>query len=123
MLLRRHRRTEERRLRAYARTGVDRWVDYTDEADARLQARRLGPQIAAALNDLRPRERDALFLYALADLSYEEVALALDAPIGTVRTLLHRARQVAQERLGAPTTPFPLTRAGADLDERPHALP
>src|SRR5207302_1247704 len=34
MLLRRHRRTEARRLRAYARTGVDRWTNEEDEADA-----------------------------------------------------------------------------------------
>ena len=30
-----------------------------------------------------PRERDALLLYALADLSYDEIALALDVPVGT----------------------------------------
>ena len=55
----------------------------------------LDAQLARALAAMRPRQRDALLLYALADLSYEEIALALDVPVGTVRTWLHRARQIA----------------------------
>jgi RNA polymerase sigma-70 factor, ECF subfamily len=63
---------------------------------------------------MRPRERDALLLYALADLSYEEIALALDVPVGTVRTWLHRARQTAQRVLAAEGDVFPLATPGVD---------
>ena len=52
---------------------------------------------------MRSRERDALALYALAALSYEEIALALNVPVGTVRTWLHRAREVARRELAAKT--------------------
>ena len=100
-LLHRYRRTERRQLHAYSRSGVDRWAAYEDEADARVDGSSLDARLAGALAAMRPRERDALLLYALADLSYEEVALALDVPVGTVRTWLHRARATAQRELAA----------------------
>ena len=100
-LLHRYRRAERRQLHAYSRSGVDRWVTYEDEADARVDGSSLDARLAGALAAMRPRERDALLLYALADLSYEEVALALDVPVGTVRTWLHRARATAQRELAA----------------------
>lgn len=114
-LLRRRRRSEHRQLRAYGRSGIDRWAEYEDEAAARVDGSSLGSRLARALAAMRPRERDALLLYALAELSYEEVALALDVPVGTVRTWLHRARQVAQRELAAETDVFPLATSGADL--------
>ena len=100
-LLHRYRRAERRQLYAYSRSGVDRSVAYEDEADARVVGSSLDARLAGALAAMRPRERDALLLYALADLSYEEVALALDVPVGTVRTWLHRARATAQRELAA----------------------
>lgn len=60
-----------------------------------------------ALAAMRPRERDALLLYALADLSYEEIAFALDVPVGTVRTWLHRARLTARRVLAVETEVLP----------------
>jgi RNA polymerase sigma factor (sigma-70 family) len=100
-LLRHHHRSEARRLRAYAR--VDRPPD-TDEADgvidARLDAHRAGPMIATALAQLTPDERDVLLLFAWADLRYEEIAVALQIPIGTVRSRLSRARGRLRELIG-----------------------
>ena len=116
-LLHRHRRSERRQLHAYSRSGVDRWVTYEDEADARVDGSSLDARLAGALAAMRPRERDALLLYALADLSYEEVALALDVPIGTVRTWLHRARATAQRELAAADVDGSLlARTGVDLN-------
>ena len=116
-LLHRYRRTERRQLHAYSRSGVDRWVAYEDEADARVDGSSLDARLAGALAAMRPRERDALLLYALADLSYEEVALALDVPVGTVRTWLHRARATAQRELAAADVDgSPLATTGVDLN-------
>ena len=50
--------------------------------------RELGPRIAA----LAQRERDVL-LYAWGELSYEQIADALQIPIGTVRSRLNRVRK------------------------------
>jgi RNA polymerase sigma-70 factor (ECF subfamily) len=115
-LLHRYRRTERRQLHAYSRSGVDRWAVYEDEADARVDGSSLDARLAGALAAMRPRERDALLLYALADLSYEEVALALDVPVGTVRTWLHRARATAQRELAAAENASALATTGVDLN-------
>lgn len=116
-LLRRRFRAERRQLRAYSRRGVDREVVYQDEAGARAAGSPFGAQLASALAAMRPRERDALLLYAICDLSYNEIALALDVPVGTVRTWLHRARRTAQRVLTTETNVFPLATPGAELNE------
>lgn len=97
-LLRRHRRAEERRLRAYARAASRPDQDAgLDAVDARLDAAASSTTLAAALASLGSGERDVLLLYAWADLSYEEIAEALAIPVGTVRSRLHRARGVVRE--------------------------
>ena len=115
-LLRRSWRTERRQLRAYGRSGVDPAIVYEDEVAARADGSPIGARLASALAAMRPRERDALLLYALADLSYEEIAFALDVPVGTVRTWLHRAREVGRRELAAETDVIPLATSGADLN-------
>jgi RNA polymerase sigma factor (sigma-70 family) len=107
-------RVERRRLRAYGRSGVDGWVADDDEVVARVDGAALRARLACALAEMRPRERDALLLYALADLSYEEIALALEVPIGTVGTWLHRAREIARRELAAETGVSPIAVSGGD---------
>ncbi|HXU69133.1 MAG TPA: sigma-70 family RNA polymerase sigma factor [Polyangia bacterium] len=59
--------------------------------------------LAAALAALAPAERRILELAEIEELSYREIARALDCPVGTVMSRLHRARrhlrQAAQARL------------------------
>jgi RNA polymerase sigma factor (sigma-70 family) len=101
-LLHHHRRTERRRLRAYARAGIDRHLDPELEAvHDRVDAGALGAQLALGLASLRPGDRDALLLHAWAGLSYEGIAQALGIPIGTVRSRIHRARRRVRELLEA----------------------
>ena len=93
-LVRRHARGQSRALHAMARdTGRAEAADAPDSlaaqrVDASAQARRL----AGALAGLRDEERDVLLLVAWAGLRPVEVAAALDVPVATVRTRLHRAR-------------------------------
>lgn len=99
-LLRRHRRTEERQLRAYARTGVDpAFATDLEAVIERLDARSNGPGLAAALAALHQRDRDVLLLFAWGDHSYEDIAYALGIPVGTVRSRLNRARRSMRELL------------------------
>jgi RNA polymerase sigma factor (sigma-70 family) len=98
-LLRHHHRTEARRLRAYARTGVDPVLDATPDVERRVDAEAVGPRLAEALAELRPAERDVLLLFAWADLSYAEIAEALGLEVGTVRSRLSRARNRVRELL------------------------
>ena len=98
-LARRHRRTEVRRLKAYARTGRDPLHDEHADAPARLDAAAAGPRLAAALAALKHDDRETLLLFAWAELSYEEIARALRVPVGTVRSRLHRARRALRGHL------------------------
>ncbi|MBD0348998.1 MAG: RNA polymerase sigma factor [Thermoleophilia bacterium] len=91
-LLRHHYRTEERVLRAYARYGVD-----SSSADANAYSDR---DVAAALAELPVHERDVLLLFVWAELSYDEIAVALGLPVGTVRSRLSRGRTRLRELLG-----------------------
>lgn len=49
---------------------------------------------------MRAEERDVILLVAWEDLTYAEVADALDLPVGTVRSRLHRGRRHLREHLG-----------------------
>jgi RNA polymerase sigma-70 factor (ECF subfamily) len=103
-LVRRHRRTEARAYRAYARaavTGVDDVL--ADRVASRADAWAARQRLAAALTRLPRRQRDVLLLYAVAQLEYAEIAEALDIPLGSVRSSLHRARAKLRAGLGAPT--------------------
>src|SRR5690606_32150746 len=101
-LLARHRQREARRLAATARS-VNTSVAATDvyaEVDARLDAAQLWRDVAAAIATLPPAERDTLLLFAWEGMAYDQIAAALDVPLGTVRSRLHRARGRLRELVG-----------------------
>lgn len=64
-----------------------------------LERQLLGPRLAEALQGLPAADRDALLLLAWADLDYEQISQALDVPLGTVRSRIHRARQRVRDHL------------------------
>ena len=98
-LLAHHRRREVRRMRATARLREQRDPppDPADDVVDQITADELWPRIAEAVARLPAGERDALLLYAWEGLSYEDVALALSVPVGTVRSRLNRARLTLRE--------------------------
>jgi RNA polymerase sigma-70 factor, ECF subfamily len=55
--------------------------------------------LVAAVNDLSEEYRTVLLLWAIEDFSYKEIADAVDIPLGTVMSRLHRARQQLASRL------------------------
>jgi RNA polymerase sigma factor (sigma-70 family) len=93
------RRQEKRRLRAYGRAGVERDLDPLEGIEARADAERLRPRLAAVLAALPKDEAAPLLLFAWAELSYEEIAEALELPVGTVKSRLSRARGRVREQL------------------------
>ncbi|GAA3002641.1 RNA polymerase sigma factor [Streptosporangium longisporum] len=104
-LVARHRRDEERFLRALSRTGADPPPEpMADTVISRVAAQGEERRIAKALAGLSRGDRDVLLLVAWGDLSYDEVAQALGVPLGTVRSRLHRARKKARAVIGGDPT-------------------
>jgi RNA polymerase sigma factor (sigma-70 family) len=117
-LLRHRARSEERRLRAYARSGVDPVTEELEGVPARIDAQRTGPRLAAALARLSSGEREVVLLYAWADLSYDEIAVALELPVGTIRSRLSRARARLRHELSCGDETHEDARAPLALDGR-----
>ena len=94
-LVRRHWRSEERRLRAHAASAGrgavhgDPLLAVEDGVDARRRLERL----VDAVCELSPPDRDVLVLVAWEGLATNEVAAILAIPPGTVRSRLHRVRE------------------------------
>lgn len=101
-LLARHARSQERQWRAYARSTPSTTLpDESDATAARVDASVSIDSISEALAAMSPMDRDVLLLFAWAELSYPEIAEALEIPVGTVRSKLHRSRRALRGALGA----------------------
>jgi RNA polymerase sigma-70 factor (ECF subfamily) len=77
-------------------------VDYVGDLPDREPPagdRELAEAIAACVADLRDEYREVFVLFHETGRSYEEIAEVLGRPVGTVKTWLHRARQMLLDRL------------------------
>jgi RNA polymerase sigma-70 factor (ECF subfamily) len=83
-VMRRHWRSERRRLAAYARA-----IEHVPSG----APPDVGGDVIRAVARLPRRQREVVLLHAWADLSYEQIAVALGLPVGTVRSRLSRARR------------------------------
>src|SRR5215468_5746716 len=87
-------RSEARRFRAMARVSARRLLD-EDPAERAVAAADAGARWALvmdAIGTLPEAERQVLLLFAWEELTYDEIALALGVPVGTVRSRLSRGR-------------------------------
>ena len=98
-LLRDHFRSARREEQKLTRSATLDALAQTEGELDQLERQLLGPQLAGALRGLPAGDRDALLLLAWADLDYEQIAQALDVPLGTVRSRIHRARQRVRDYL------------------------
>lgn len=88
-LLRRHVRDE---IRALKRVPHLDEAGHDDTAADRVDAQRSIARLSVVLAKLPRRQRDVLMLYAVAELEYAQIAAALEIPLGSVQSSLHRAR-------------------------------
>ena len=86
-------------LYLYARSGEVGFPTEGPDPAATLLDRLGTEQVVAALEQLPDEYRIVSTLYFMQDFSYEEIALALGCPIGTVRSRLHRGRKILQKAL------------------------
>jgi RNA polymerase sigma factor (sigma-70 family) len=96
-VLRNRRRSQRRYHAALERVPRERADDFADDADGRLDDQRRTRGVLRELSNLPKREQDVVALCLWADLSYEDAAVALGVPVGTVRSRLSRARARLRE--------------------------
>ena len=84
---------------------VDELPDAPDDQDEGPEATAVRrdelAEVISAMEELPAPYRAALTLRHMQQLSYQEVADALEIPLGTVKTHLHRARAALKARLAA----------------------
>lgn len=84
-------------------------ISYHDEEDSNLSSymdlreemfqHMMGDEVTNAINALPVDFRVVILLCDIEDFTYEEISKILDIPIGTVRSRLHRARNMLKEKL------------------------
>jgi RNA polymerase sigma-70 factor, ECF subfamily len=77
-----------------------------DDPQARLLALEDVRAVRQAVVSLPEHYREAIVLCDLEQLSYEDAAEALGCPVGTVRSRLHRGREMLGDRLRARRAPL-----------------
>jgi RNA polymerase sigma-70 factor (ECF subfamily) len=93
-------RRKKRRPTAPLPDDVDRWDRASsDSADVEYARISLGDDIQKALLELPIDFREAVVLCDVVGLSYEEIAVAVAVPIGTVRSRIHRGRKMLKDLL------------------------
>ena len=73
--------------------------DRTPSVELNLENAETGKVVRAAVDGLSPLHRAVIFLSCWERLSYEEIARALDIPIGTVRSRIHNAMAALAQKL------------------------
>jgi RNA polymerase sigma-70 factor (ECF subfamily) len=82
------------RRRVLRQSGLDVIEPASDEPPPpeRLASKERMGRLRAEIEGLPERQREALVLYAFEQMGYREIGEVLGVPIGTVKTLIHRAR-------------------------------
>ncbi|MCE9533155.1 MAG: RNA polymerase sigma factor, partial [Planctomycetes bacterium] len=84
------------------RSRLPELVDYLQDTPGREEKNdgsELLAEIRVALSRLRPDFQAVFVMFHEQGQSYEEIALAVERPVGTVKTWLHRARQEVLDQL------------------------
>jgi RNA polymerase sigma factor (sigma-70 family) len=74
-------------------------VEHTTDLRYEAVQDMIGDEVAMALNSLPVDFRTVIILCDIEGFTYEEMAKILDIPIGTVRSRLHRARNLLKDKL------------------------
>lgn len=77
--------------------------DFIEQVGSRIDAERLARRLGKALRKLSEADRDTLLLYAWGELNYGSIAVAMQVPVGTVRSRLNRARRQLRRAAGLNT--------------------
>jgi RNA polymerase sigma-70 factor (ECF subfamily) len=79
--------------------GASEWLKEYASPEREALADELKSTIYMAIDDLPSDLREAITLREIEGLSYEDIAVVMDCPIGTVRSRIFRAREAIDEKL------------------------
>jgi RNA polymerase sigma-70 factor (ECF subfamily) len=74
-------------------------MSHTDTPEANLLSEEIRTTVNRSIEDLPEDLRTAIILREVEGLSYEEIAAAMDCPVGTVRSRIFRAREAIDRNL------------------------
>jgi RNA polymerase sigma-70 factor (ECF subfamily) len=80
-------------------TAVESRMRHTDTPEANVLSEEIRSTVNRAVEDLPEDLRTAIILREVEGLSYEEIAAAMDCPVGTVRSRIFRAREAIDRNL------------------------
>jgi RNA polymerase sigma-70 factor, ECF subfamily len=86
-------------LYLYRQTRTTGLHERSNDPASILMDRLSAERVAEAISMLPEEYQSVAMLYFLEDYSYQEIADALDIPVGTVRSRLHRGRRMLQKAL------------------------
>jgi RNA polymerase sigma-70 factor (ECF subfamily) len=72
-----------------------------EDPSAAAERKDMARSLERAIARLRPEYREVVVLFYVEGASYQEICEALDLPLGTVKTNLHRARKELAETMTA----------------------
>lgn len=100
-LLRNDLRSRRRRDAALQRVVMDiEESTLADRVATRIDDERRMSEVLRALSAMSKDDQDVIALVVWSELSYEEAAIALDVPVGTVKSRLSRAKRRVMELSG-----------------------
>jgi RNA polymerase sigma-70 factor (ECF subfamily) len=71
-----------------------------DDVNATLERRQALQRLRRAILSLPRRYREVIVLCDLQDVSYNDAAVAMGCAVGTIRSRLHRARNLLSQKMG-----------------------
>ncbi len=75
-------------------------TDWREDPEKAAGKREVSEKVEAAINCLSPLHRDVVVLHELQGMTYQEVAVTLNVPVGTVKSRLSNAFRRLRELLG-----------------------
>ena len=92
--------------------------EVSDVKDRRNLDEVFDQEIISAMSELPDEDRLALLFQVVGGLRYREISEAMECPIGTVMSRIHRAKRLLRRRLAAYGTSYGIVRATALEEEQ-----
>jgi RNA polymerase sigma-70 factor, ECF subfamily len=74
-------------------------IEFNEENDKKILNKDIRRDFIELLNIFPEKQKSSLYLKDIAELGYEEISEIINIPLGTVKTLIHRGREIIYKEL------------------------